>query len=109
MKKKFKKEDLSAMVEGAPLPLKVVAEFNEPSGVSTMKYAVSIPITGSIYIELDAKSEEDAIAKAWEAYGDGWENHFDAPDWEALEEVVSGNVFHGMINSQYADKIDEAD
>lgn len=61
------------------------------------KYSVSIPIAGSIEIEVEAGDEEAAKDAAWEAYGNVLGSHEDAGmqvSWEAYEELVTGNCAH---------------
>lgn len=60
-----------------------------------MKYAVSLPITGFVYFEIEADNEEQAIAKCMES--DITTN--DIAEWGVHEHVIEGNVFHGMLNS----------
>lgn len=58
-------------------------------------YVVRIPITGYVIVEVEAESEEEAIEKAFnsEILSDNIE------EWELHQQVVTGNVYHGMLNS----------
>lgn len=68
------------------------------------RFVVSIPITGYIDTEVQAASEEEALEKAWELFEEGWAKHFEE-HWEAAEKVCEGNVFHGELNEQSAQKV----
>lgn len=63
------------------------------------KYTVSLPITGYITCEVEAVDEEGSFKAAWEMYEEGIEG-FEDPMWEAVEKVVDGNCFHGMLDEQ---------
>jgi len=68
------------------------------------RWGVSIPITGHLWFEVEADSEEQAIERAWERYGEG--SHGDEePYWEALERVTEGNVTHAELNEQEAQEL----
>lgn len=69
------------------------------------KFSVEIPITGSIGIEVEASSKEEALEKAWELYAEGWEGSGFEVYWEALEKVTEGNVCHARCNAQSAMEI----
>jgi hypothetical protein len=56
-----------------------------------MKYLVSIPLAGSVRIEVEAESEEQAREAAWEQYSENGPDDFDV-EWEAFERITSGNV-----------------
>lgn len=59
-------------------------------------YRVSIPITGHVSVEVEAEDESEAETKAWGVdYGDP---AIGEVYWEARRRIVSGNVFHGMLN-----------
>ena len=68
------------------------------------RFVVQIPITGYISIEVDADSEESAIETAWGSYSASGPDAFDEPEWEAVEQVCEGNVFHGMLNEHTAEE-----
>jgi hypothetical protein len=57
-------------------------------------YAISMPITGFIYKEVEADSEEQAKEKfhQLELKTD------DIEDWEIHNHVTQGNMFYGMLN-----------
>lgn len=66
-------------------------------------YGVTIPITGTIYVEVEADSEKEAIDKALSADGCEWP---ETPDvWETHSQIVRGNVFSGMQNTASAEEI----
>lgn len=66
-----------------------------------MRFIVSIPITGAISCELEAESESDALAKAWDKYNDEGAEPFEV-EWEATSHVTTGNVTHAFLNDQSA-------
>jgi nicotinate-nucleotide pyrophosphorylase len=53
------------------------------------RYLVEIPIAGHITVEVEADSEKDAIAAAWESEDLTLDN---CENWEALEHFTQGNV-----------------
>lgn len=60
------------------------------------RYGVRIPITGYVFVEVEAEDEKAAEEAAWEKVNDG---AFDEPDeWEFNRQVVQGNVCHAMLN-----------
>lgn len=58
------------------------------------KWAVSIPFTGYVTVEVEAKDEKAAIAAAWESDDLTVEN---AGDVEFHRSVVEGNVCHAVM------------
>lgn len=54
------------------------------------KYVVSIPIAGTIEFKVEAESPEEAKILAWVAYENGTQTP--APNWDAHEEMMTGNV-----------------
>ena len=58
------------------------------------RYAISMPVTGFIYKEIVADSEEEATEKFRELDL----KTEDIEDWDICEKIVEGNVFHGMQN-----------
>lgn len=50
-------------------------------------YTVTIPIAGHAFVDVEAANEEEAKAKAFDTVT---REHIQ--DWEALEEINSGNV-----------------
>ena len=74
-------------------------------------YGITMPFTGIIYREIEAESEEEALAKFNE------ETTFPTPkrdmvtdgeivDWNICENIVEGNVFYGVQNSYEIEEID---
>ena len=57
-------------------------------------YTISVPITGRVIVEVKAASKTEAIEKLWDR-DEPWP---DPDEWEVCEQVVEGNVFHGMHN-----------
>lgn len=69
-----------------------------------MKYNVTLPITGTVFIsDIEADSEEEAIEKAMEANI----TTEDIEEWNTHERIVEGNVFRGMQNEAEAQEAQE--
>lgn len=64
-------------------------------------YGVSLPITGSVYVEVEANSEEEAIEKALESEV----TSDDIEGWETHQQIVQGNVFYGQLNEAHAEEV----
>ena len=64
-----------------------------------MKFTVELPVSGTASCSVEAESEEEAIQKA--LIGEN-EDPPELVEWEALEHIVTGNVFHGMIDDPEA-------
>lgn len=58
-------------------------------------YTVGIPITGVIYLTLEAEDEQDAIAKAMESDDLTLDN---LEEWEPHEVIAKGNVCYASTN-----------
>lgn len=69
------------------------------------KYGVSLPVTGQIYVEVDADDEESAIDAALEKELTNKEKRL--MEWETIREVVRGNVFSGMLRQADAELLSE--
>ena len=71
-------------------------------------FIVTIPIAGSMSIELDGcaddASKEDAIERAWEIFNESGDAEFHV-EWEALESVGEGNVNHCPCSRQSAREV----
>lgn len=67
-------------------------------------YSVTLPVSGTAVVEVEADSEEDAIDKALDSV-----TNKDLETWEALRRIVMGNVFCGQQNEAEAILIDEED
>ncbi len=57
-------------------------------------YEVLLPIAGYAIVEVEAFSEEEAKDLA---YDEVRRDHLE--EWEAMDNIVTGNVFHGVRNS----------
>lgn len=66
------------------------------------KFGVTLPITGQIYLEVEAENDKAAIDAALSQGG----TFDDVLEWETLRVVCEGNVYHGMLNRAYAKKIE---
>lgn len=62
-------------------------------------YGVTLPVTGILYVEVEAENENDAIDKAMEADV----TIDDIQEWESHRQIVQGNVFHGHTNNADAE------
>lgn len=62
---------------------------------------VEIPIAGSMAIEIDAGSAEDALAAAWAVYGESGSEQFEV-EWIALDRITTDHVCHAPLNEQCA-------
>ena len=71
------------------------------------KFNVEIPLSGSIWYQVEASSEEEAIDKAFEV---DWsirfesENECDLVELNLLRHVVEGNVSYATLNDAYAEE-----
>ena len=54
------------------------------------KYSVTLPISGSATVEVEAESEDAALKAAIDAV-----TKEDIDDWQAHEALIRGNVFYG--------------
>lgn len=64
-------------------------------------YGVSMPITGFVYVEVEAESEEDAK----KAFYEQEITVSDVEEWDTCEEITRGNVFCGIINSMEIEEV----
>jgi hypothetical protein len=60
-------------------------------------YTVVIPIAGSLSIDVEADSEEEAKEVAWGKYDEAGEDAGEL-EWEAHECIAEGNVCHASTN-----------
>lgn len=70
------------------------------------EYDVCVPITGIIWVTVEAENEDDAIEKAMESDELSRDN---IEEWETHEIIVRGNVFYGHTNQAHAECVDESD
>lgn len=54
------------------------------------KYGVSVPISGYVYIEVEAENEEEALDKV---FAQGFEDD-DIQELEMYEKLIEGNICH---------------
>lgn len=64
------------------------------------RYGVTLPITGSVYVEVEADSEEAAIDAALAC--EKWPE----PSWEVHRYATRGNVYYGDTREAEASGID---
>lgn len=64
------------------------------------EWSVQVPITGFVLVivEAEAETEEEAVQKALEVYV----TKVDIEEWATCEQIVTGNVFNGVINKASA-------
>ncbi len=67
------------------------------------KYGVTLPVNGSVYVEVDANSEDEAIEKALQSDV----TNDDIQEWSTYDELVHGNVFCGSDSHASAELIEE--
>lgn len=69
------------------------------------KYNVKVPFCGAVFVEIEARSQDEACEKALEN-GDALNAAFDARDFEFeyLEHVSEGHVFYGPYNDIEAEE-----
>lgn len=60
------------------------------------KYLVTMPICGSVTVEVKANNEEEAKELAFES---DQVNDHNRIEYDVLEYIVAGNVFYGDLNS----------
>lgn len=65
-------------------------------------YGVTLPVAGSIYIEVEADNEDDAIEKA---LCEDMRTS-DINEWEAFKDLVRGNVVSAPVWTATAELID---
>jgi hypothetical protein len=62
-------------------------------------YEVCIPITGIIWVTVEAENEKAAIDAALSSEDLVRDN---IEEWEAHKEICTGNVLHASVNAAYA-------
>jgi nicotinate-nucleotide pyrophosphorylase len=67
-------------------------------------YGVSLPISGTVYIEVEAEDEDDAIEKALISDQCVLDN---IETWEAHRQITQGNFFYGTRNEAEAEPVDD--
>ena len=65
-----------------------------------MKYGVSIPLTGWVYLEVEAENEEEALDKAWDKA-----TLDDMVEWEFTKHICRGNVLDVVLNEAEVEEI----
>lgn len=68
------------------------------------RYSVILPIAGYACLEVEAESEKEALDAAMDAVTTD-----DIEEWEALEQIVEGNVFHGNQNKFEIELIEDCE
>ena len=66
-------------------------------------YGVTLPVTGSVYVEVEADSREEAIEKALEYEFKA--EHLE--EWEVHRQTNRGNVAYGNCTEASADLMDD--
>lgn len=70
--------------------------------MAKQEYEVCVPITGIVWVTVEADSESDAINAAFESEELNLDN---VEEWEAHKQICSGNVLHATCNEAYAVKV----
>ena len=68
------------------------------------RYNVVMPIVGWAEVVVEAEDTEAATIKAMDKVTMG-----DFGEWEAVRQVVSGNVLHAPVRAVTVDELDEED
>ena len=69
-------------------------------------WGVTLPLTGKLYVEVEAEDEEAAIEAALASNDVIIEN---IEEWEVVKEISRGNVFCGLQNRADAQLIDDGE
>jgi len=77
------------------------ADCSAPPCSALRDFDVCIPITGTIWVTVEAENEEDAIEKAFMSDDLTLQN---IEEWECHKEICSGNVLHASQNEAYAEE-----
>ena len=72
------------------------------------KFAVEIPIAGSLYLEVEAENAEEALEVAWEEINNDGESAGELM-WEFYEKIVEGNVCHVGCSEIAVDELEASD
>lgn len=65
------------------------------------RWIVSLPIAGSMSIEVEGENKEKAIECAWKHFNENGSESFDL-EWEAFDKIAEGNVLHAPQNEAEA-------
>lgn len=65
-------------------------------------YVVSVPITGIIYVEVEAENEDEAIDLAMKSEDLSLDS---VEEWEPHRYVVKGNAFYGKAREATAEEV----
>lgn len=68
-------------------------------------WSVSLPITGTLCVEVEAEDKKAAIEAALN--GDHDISHLET--WSACRQIVTGNIFHGERNGAEAELVDDGE
>ena len=66
-----------------------------------MKYGVSLPFTGYVYVEVEAENEEEALDKAWDKA-----TLNDIVEWAIAEHLCQGNVLDAILNNYEVEELE---
>ena len=68
------------------------------------KYWVTLPVCGTVEVEVEADNESEAIDKAMDVDPTGEDAEL---QWSTYRKLLEGNVFYGDASSAYAEEIEE--
>lgn len=75
------------------------------------KYHIEVPYTGKIVIELEAKTEEEALEFIYQTPREELEKNklvsFAEVEEDYHKEVVQGNVFYGVLNRRVVEEFED--
>lgn len=66
-----------------------------------MEYNVCIPITGVVWVTVEADSEDEAIELAMDSPDLTVDN---IEEWETHKRICDGNVLYAQVNEAYAEE-----
>lgn len=66
-----------------------------------MKYGVSLPFTGYVYVEVEAENEEEALNTAWDKA-----TLDDRVEWEFTKHICQGNFLDAVLNEAEIEELE---
>ena len=65
-------------------------------------YEVMIPVTGYIYVDVEAENEDEAVDMAMQSDDISLDN---IAEWEVHRHVIQGNVCYALLNSVEVEEV----
>lgn len=76
------------------------------------KFTFQVPIAGTIIVEVEAESREEAEEELFEDHGDTlWQERSRDLEWDVYDPIVNGSVVNAPLNKMVlvkSEKIDES-